>query len=370
MIEWVLEHMHIWGGLPWWGAIAATAVAIRVVTFPLYLKSSDIMARQNALTSVTKPITDRMTKAQKEGNTAEVMQAYRQLGQIRKRAGISITQQFLPIILQGVIGYCGFKIMRAASELPVPGFKDGGFLWLQDLTITDGYLLMPIIMAGTVHMIVRLGGETGAQTQLPEGMKKVMLYGMPAIICLVTAWQPGAVCVWFAASGALGIVQGRVLQNAAVRDLFGLAPIYVPKPGEGGGGFLSAMLEDRVKGLQPTRYEPAPSAGANGGRNAAYMAPNYQSPNIHRQGKTIDTTLVAPNPAGTSAPSEEMIQPGMPATPKKGMFDGLKDQLQGKISEARQVRAKTPEQRKKEEREAFKRRAKQYEERAQGRRGR
>ncbi|EME43379.1 hypothetical protein DOTSEDRAFT_108955, partial [Dothistroma septosporum NZE10] len=225
MIEWVLEHMHIWGGLPWWGAIAATAVAIRVVTFPLYLKSSDIMARQNALTPITKPITDRMTKAQQEGNTSEVMQAWSQLSTVRKRAGISIPQQFLPIILQGIIGYCGFKIMRAASELPVPGFQTGGFLWLQDLTLTDGYLLMPIIMAGTVHMIVRTGGETGAQTQLPEGMKKVMLWGMPGMICLITAWQPGAVCVWFAASGALGIIQGKALQQPAVRNFFRLAPM-------------------------------------------------------------------------------------------------------------------------------------------------
>ena len=88
---------------------------------------------------------------------------------------------------------------------------------------------------------------------------------------------------------------------------------------------------------------------------------------INRQGKTIDTTLVDPNPAGTSAPSAELIQPGVAETPKKGVFDALKDKFQGSRGIFKSKTTKTPEQRMEEERRAFKRRAQQYEQKAQQR---
>ena len=50
-------------------------------------------------------------------------------------------QQFLPMILQGIISIYGLKLFRAATALLVPAFKYEGFLWLQDLTVPGAVTL-------------------------------------------------------------------------------------------------------------------------------------------------------------------------------------------------------------------------------------
>ena len=365
-IQWLLEHIHIYGDLPWWASIVGTAIAIRAATFPLYLKASDTMARQSALASVTKPVMDKLSAAQKAGNTQEVMLAYQQLGAIRKRAGIKLSNQFSPIMVQGVLGYCSFKLMRTMCKLPVPGLHDGGFLWLQDLTMTDGYLLMPLLMAASVHLLIRMGGETGS-SQLPAGTQSMMLWGMPALIGVVTAFQPGAVCLWFAGSGAFGIGQALLLRNPEVRKFFNLAPLYKPAAGEGATSVLSAMMEDRLgKSSKPS------------GKAGAPTRMEYQAPNIRTQpsSRTIDVTLVKPSSTRTasSSPSPaanpDMVQPGASSTGSKtssGIFSSISRSFDKIRTSGKDLLAKSEEQRELDKKKAFKRRAEAYEREAQKR---
>merc|ERR1712230_287585 len=154
-----------------------------------------------------------------------------------------------------MIGYCGFKLLRAMSNLPVPGFRDGGFLWLSDLTVPDPWGLMPVIMGAAVHLMVRMGGESGTATpeSMPPGMKPFILYAMPGILMLVISFQPGALAVW-------------------------LAPMYKPAKGEEGGASPLSAILDAYRGETKkqadsgsSRSNTAAVNGGAGGRNAAYM---------------------------------------------------------------------------------------------------
>lgn len=281
MIEWTLEHIHITAGLPWWAAIAATAVLVRAATFPLYLKSADQAARQSALTSITKPITERMTVAQKANDQTAVMQCWSELRAVRKRAGMSYTAQFTPMLVQSVLGFCSFKLMRGMANLPVPGLKDGGFGWVTDLTISDGYLLLPAIMAGAMHIMFRYGGETGNSDMVAPAMRSFMLWGMPGIIFLVTGWQPGAVCIWFVASGGWAMGQAMLMQKPAVRKFFGIAPMYKPKPAEGTDkGLMSVALaqaRSRSGAIDTTATVKKAAAPRTGPSPITYQAPNLRT---------------------------------------------------------------------------------------------
>lgn len=328
---------------------------------PLYLKSSDAMARQTAIASVTKPINDRLVKCQKSGDREGMLIALQQIQAIRKRAGIKMTSQMLPLFAQGVLGFCGFKLMRACATLPVPGFADGGFLWLADLTLSDGFLIMPGIMALTMHMVARMGGETGAAapSAMSDGMKKIFMYGMPVMIFAFTAFQPGAVAVWFASSGLIGVSQGLLLQKAPVREFFGLSPLYKPKAGETNGGVLDAFL---------AKKEPEIATKA-GSKNSLYMNPTYQSPNLNKYKSSrdvIDTTLVQPKSAGTSTTAAaDMIQPNAPASPKSSIFDSVREAGSNTWKQAKNMakREQTEEQKKAKWKES----ADEYERRAQAR---
>ena len=324
MLEWVMEHFHIYAGLPWWGSIAATAVLLRVVLFPLYLRASDVTARQSALVPVTKPINDKMSAAQRAQNTQEVMLAWQQLRAIRAKAGISFSAQFAPIIFQGIFGYCGFKLLRAASFLPVPAFATDGPLWLSDLTVPDPYLLLPIAMGGCIHLLARIGGETGAQAMTP-GMKNAMLYVMPVIIALLTGWQPGAVCVWFAAGGALGIAQSLSLQRPAVRKFFGIAPLYRPPKGQEYKNPVQAWAEANLSGDRKAVKETVevkgtsrPAFEAAAGKNEEFMRPTYQSPNLRRTPSARAASTAA---SESLEDSGEMILPSTAPPKQEGVFD-------------------------------------------------
>lgn len=282
MIEWTLEHIHVWGGLPWWGAIAATAVLLRVVTFPLYLKSADMAARNHALLDITQPISNKMQAAQKAGDQTAVMQAWQEMSATRKRAGLSYTAQFTPMLVQAVLGFCSFKLMRAMANLPVPGLQTGGFSWLTDLTVTDGYLIMPAIMAGAMHVMFRYGGETGQSNDMMNpGMKSFMLWGMPGVIFIVTGWQPGALCIWFAASGAWAMGQAMLLQKPAVRNFFGLTPMYKRAPkvvdttatAKPSGG--SPFSTYQAPNLRTTNSRGVPSSPAPGAQSEAKPSPGF-----------------------------------------------------------------------------------------------
>ncbi len=378
VLEWTIEHIHIYGGLPWWASIAATAVLLRLALLPFFIKSSDVMARSQALMSITKPITNRMQAASKQKRQADMMQAWGELRAVRKRAGVSNVAQFTPIVLQGVFGFCGFKLLRAASNLPVPAFKTDGFLWLSDLTIPDPYLILPIVMAGCIHLLIRIGGETGSANSLTPGMQKFMLYGMPGIIILGTGFQPGAVCVWFAAGGALGIVQSLALQRPALRAWLGLAPIYKPTQEEKDAGPFAAIM-DAYKGGSGSTTQARPAVG----RSAGYTNPTYQSPNLRnsstsrgqQESRVIDVKAVTPR----SGASDDMVTPsGTPGSKTKtkdpGVFDRASTAWKDFNKRTNSYMRNTPEGRAEKEAQAFRaakvayeKRAKEAEARAGGR---
>ena len=358
MLEWTIEHIHIYTGLPWWGSVALTAVGIRLLMMPLFLKSSDMTARSQALMSVTKPITDKMTEARRNQDNNAMQMAYMELMATRRRAGLSMFDQMAPMFLQAIIGYCGFKLMRAMAALPVPALHTDGFLWLQDMTLNDPYLILPILMGGTIHLLVRMGGESGAvgTDQMGQQMRNVTLWLMPGVIILTMGYQSALVCVWFAAGGTLGIAQNLVLRNESVRSWLNLTPLYQPRKEDVDRGPLMSAFAGAVG----DRYGGS-DGGASRGKTSTYT--NYQAPNLrqHSSGRVIDVNAVDKNASSGSNP--DMIQPN---TKKSGIWDQVSS-MTGKFQKQFSKRELSEEEMLKKRKEDFKKRAKAFEKRYQER---
>lgn len=316
VLQWLLESYHITSGLPWWAAIAATALTIRLFTFPLYVRASDSTARMNAMSEVTQPIYNRMQDAQKRGDVQTQQLELRRYMAARREAGISFTAQLTPVVIQGIVGFCGFKLMRKLADLPAPGFTEGGFLWLTDLTIPDGYLIMPAVMALSIHLLVRMGGETGT-TATPPAMKSFMLFGMPGLLFLITGWQSGALCIWFATSGAVSIVQAQLLQRPAIRRKLGIAPMFKPASANQPAKSFKEMFDEQMEtfGGRKRQTTPPPSTESAESRPPRtandFMRPRYQAPNLRR--------TAGGDPAGTieaKAVSSRSDSPPRPSSRK------------------------------------------------------
>lgn len=282
-LQYLLEHIHVYTGLPWWASIASTAILVRALMVPLFIKSSDAIARQTAMTSVTAPLTERVNEARKKGDQMGMQIAMSELMATRKKAGISMRVQLQPMVLQGLVGVCGFKLLRKMTDIPIPGLREGGFGWLTDLTVPDPYGIMPVIMAASVHLLVRLGGESGGNVAPPPGFQKIMLYAMPGAIMLVMSWQPGALVVWFTATGAFGMAQALLLRNEKVRRWLKIAPLYKPTKEEATQAAANSPFAAMTGfGVQSTAKTSTTTAAPTGQRSAGRMY--WQAPNVATRG--------------------------------------------------------------------------------------
>lgn len=326
MVEWLLEHIHVYSGLPWWGSIAVTAIAVRVALIPLFIKSSDVGARMQAMQPVLKPLSVKMTEALRN-RQHELAQKYRaEMKAVSKAAGIKNSAMFTPMLLQGVFGFCAFKLLRAMANLPVPGLEEGGFLWVTDLTQTDPYLLLPVIMAASMHVMFRFGGESGAALSNPA-MRPIFYYVMPSIIFLSTIWLPACVDLWLASAGLLGIGQAALLRRPAIRDALGLVPLAPGDPRNPSNAANNATSKTIDAKGTSRPYSSSATAGIR------YQAPNIRtaggaSPEMHPQ--PVSQGVVEKTKSSLSEITKGLKTSWNDAKAKYGVDDGPKNKTRSK----------------------------------------
>lgn len=307
-LEWLLEHIHVYSGMPWWGSIITTAFLTRLVLFPLFIKSADMSGRMGAIQHLVKPKMEEMREAAQSGDNQRALTLRSEVSSMFGRAGVKFKWLLIPMTLQFYMAVCALRLMRASCNLPVPGMVDGGALWFYDLSIADPYLGLPAIMAATMHLIFRFGGESGQQMfETAPGMKPLMLYIMPTAIFISMSWFPAGVNLWLATTGACGVVQGRLLQNAAFRDALGVAPMIKPTP--------APKIEEAVKRRIQTR--------SMSGGNMQYQAPD----------RVIDVPINRQQDAGIVGRMKERINT---------VSDGITERWRSMIKEAEEKRASSP----------------------------
>ncbi|WEW56096.1 hypothetical protein PRK78_001531 [Emydomyces testavorans] len=229
LIEMVLESLHIYAGLPWWGSTIAAAVLIRLVLFKSNLTASDMSAKLRRIQDLTKPIQERMLKAVREGNNLEGLKAKQEMSLIREQHGVKMWKTFVPM-LQIPLGFGFFRVLRGMSALPVPGLLSEQFLWISDITLSDPFFLLPLVTGGAMYFAIKRGGDTGIDlSNSPFG--KFMLYGLPVISTTAMCFWPTILQLYFASTGVIALGQSYLVTSPGFRKLVGIEPLPKrPKP--------------------------------------------------------------------------------------------------------------------------------------------
>lgn len=154
-MTWVLEHMYVYTGLPWWAVIGLSAAAIRVIFFKVFVNAAKNSAKMHAIQPIAKPLTDKMTAAARANDTNTVMQIRAQLKRINQEAGIKLSRSFLPA-LQIFPASGTFFTLRMMSNVPVPALETGGILWFQNLTLADPYFILPIVTSFMLYRSLKV----------------------------------------------------------------------------------------------------------------------------------------------------------------------------------------------------------------------
>lgn len=152
LMQWTLEHVHIWMGLGWGASIMATAFVLRAIMFYPQIRSLKFNAvmqnmrkdprSQEAMKLIQQGFQERDTEMRQKGQYLNKM--------LREQYGAS-NWGMLWSLMQIPFTFGLFRIVSGMTHIPVPSLETAGFLWFTDLTATDPYFILPAV--GTALMI-------------------------------------------------------------------------------------------------------------------------------------------------------------------------------------------------------------------------
>jgi YidC/Oxa1 family membrane protein insertase len=123
----------------------------------------------------------------------------------------------LPALVQMPIWFALYATLQTAVE-----FYNTKFLWFSDLSASDPFYILPLILGVTMIVQQRIVPQQG----MDPVQAKMMMYLMPAIFTFMMLFLPAALGVYMLTNSALGIGQ-----QLAVEKLFP----RVGAPPSGGG---------------------------------------------------------------------------------------------------------------------------------------
>ncbi|RDW93133.1 membrane insertase OXA1 [Aspergillus mulundensis] len=240
MVEYIMEHIHIYSGLPWLATIVATGVLFRLAMLPLFMRSADIGAKSFNAQPMIKPIRENMLKAARSGDQVAAQKFRAEMASLNSRLGIKPMQQFLPMLFQIPVGYGCYRVINGMSTLPVPGLAKEQFAWVSDLTVSDPTFLLPIMTCVGLHLSLRKGSEDGNMNSDMGTLRKFIMYGMPAVSLLFMAWWPAALQVYFLTTGSFGLIQSYLFSSTTFRKATGIALLEKQAPAQPSGSTTPA----------------------------------------------------------------------------------------------------------------------------------
>ncbi|KAH8551784.1 60Kd inner membrane protein-domain-containing protein [Umbelopsis sp. PMI_123] len=240
-LEAALEAIHVSTGLPWWVAIAATTVAIRIAMIPLNIKVQRNNARVSNINPDLQRIMNNVNEAKKAGDQMAIAKYSQQAQQLFKDNDCHPAKSLLLPLVQAPVMISFFMALRAMAELPVPGFLDGGFAWFTDLSVKDPYYILPVLSSAGMLAILETGSETGAANPQAAGMKN-FFRGMTVLMIPFTAWMPSSVFVYWVTNNIFSLGQFMALKAPSVRSALNIPKLVKP----------AAELQKNSKGFMQT----------------------------------------------------------------------------------------------------------------------
>jgi len=176
---WLLLKFHEVVG-NWGIAIILLTFLVKALTLYWTTKSMRSMKAMAALAPQMKALQAKYAD-DKQRQQAETMALY-------KQHGVNPVAGCLPILLQMPIWLALYRMLSNAGELYQQPFIPG---WINDLTATDPFYVLPAILVVTMFVQARLQPATGDSTQ-----QKFLQYGMPLMFGVMSFFFPAGLTLY------------------------------------------------------------------------------------------------------------------------------------------------------------------------------
>ncbi|KAG5975343.1 hypothetical protein E4U55_007744 [Claviceps digitariae] len=223
VMQWILEHVHVYTGLGWGASIVATALLLRCLMFYPQIRGIQFNLAMQELRKDARSL--EATKLIQKGLHTGDMQM-RLKGQyinkrLRQHYGAS-SFGMLWSFAQIPFTFGLFRIVSGMTNVPVPALENAGYLWFPDLTATDPFFILPAL--GTAFMA---GSMALNAKYTPEGQRKMlktMTYVFGVVGFVGTSFLSAGVNLMTLAVGFATLLTTTLIHNGVVRRAVGLPP--------------------------------------------------------------------------------------------------------------------------------------------------
>jgi YidC/Oxa1 family membrane protein insertase len=174
-----------------WGlSIVLLTVVVKLATLYWTTKSMRSMKQMARL----KPKIEALQKKygdDKQRQQVEMMNLY-------KANGVNPLAGCLPMLLQMPIWFALYQMLMTAGELYRAPLIPG---WIHDLTATDPFYILPIVLVGMMFLQAKLSPTTADSAQ-----QKIMMYGLPLSFGFFSFFLPSGLTLYILTNTALTLL--------------------------------------------------------------------------------------------------------------------------------------------------------------------
>ncbi|KAJ3391262.1 hypothetical protein HDU92_009122 [Lobulomyces angularis] len=194
----LLEAIYVSTGLPWWGTIIAATLLVRIVLFPLMVKTQRSAAIMQNIKHLTEPVQNEMKAARARRDLITAQEKVHELHGIFKEYKINP--------FSGVIGI----------------LQTGGIAWFTNLSAPDPFCILPVAASAGMITIMQSSGITNTlPTEQMEMMRKFFL-GMAVVMVPMTYHLPSAIFLYWLTTNSFTYLQMKFLKIPAVMKYFNI----------------------------------------------------------------------------------------------------------------------------------------------------
>ena len=198
-LYWLLEKLHALVG-NWGWAIVLLTIIIKTIFFPLQAASYRSMARMKAVTPRLTAIRERYIDDRAKMNQA-MMELY-------KNEKINPLGGCLPIVVQIPVFIALYWVLLASVEM-----RDAPWiLWIKDLASPDPLYILPLVMAASMFVQVKLNPTP------PDPMQAKIMMIMPLVFSVMFFFFPAGLVLYWVVNNIYSIVQQWVITRKILGD--------------------------------------------------------------------------------------------------------------------------------------------------------
>jgi YidC/Oxa1 family membrane protein insertase len=191
-------------------AIIILSIIIKVVFYPLTHKGTRSAQKMQEIQPLVKEIQS------KHKNNPQKMQ--QEMMKIYKEHGVSPLGGCLPMLLQFPIFFALYPILQTTIALRHANFA----LWIKDLSVSDPYYILPIVMGISMFlqqklMSPKLAPNMDEKQMMQMKTQKMMMYGMPIFLVFIFASLPAGLVLYWLFYNILSIGEQMLVKKGGIR---------------------------------------------------------------------------------------------------------------------------------------------------------